>query len=219
MVNGYEQTYQAIVPLLKACDFADAAKRLGFSLVSEQLMTIDFLGRTYQITKAGVQLLADSANDTVHVNFLSVLVYYAVSKGSTEPLYDFCLMHNFAQGLFSSDNTSTLNWMTAPLRKEFSEDYQQFCDAAQELGMVYERSRVQGEYTWSYQLLPKMPIKVIYYDADDEFPCDIKILYDKTALQFLEFEPLAVLNGCFITTLAGIGKKVHNASLKSCKDT
>ncbi|MDR3161466.1 MAG: DUF3786 domain-containing protein [Spirochaetaceae bacterium] len=52
-------------------------------------------------------------------------------------------------------------------------------------------------------LLPRMPVKVVHYEADEEFPCEVKIFYDKTALNFLDFEPLAVLNGCFINALAG----------------
>jgi hypothetical protein len=80
--------------------------------------------------------------------------------------------------------------------------------------MEYAGSRVAGEYTWYYSLLPKIPIKVVYYEADDEFPCEVRIYYDKTVLQFIDFEPLAVLNGCFVGTLAAIGKKerspLHN---------
>lgn len=198
MKNGYEKTYEVVVPRLKGCDFPDAARRLGFDLIAKNTLSINFLGRTFEITQAGVRPL--DGRD-VSVNILSVLVYYTISKGDCEPLNDFCLLHYFSQGLFSNNGTGA-EWMTAPLRRKFGDDYQKFCAAATALGLVYEGSRVRGEYTWAYHLLPKMPIKVIYYEADDEFPGDVKILYDKTALNFLDFEPLAVLNGCFISTLA-----------------
>jgi hypothetical protein len=116
-------------------------------------------------------------------------------------------MHYFTHGLFTSNN-SGFDWMIEPLRKEFGTDYQKFHEAALELGMEYAGSRVAGEYTWYYSLLPKIPIKVVYYEADDEFPCEIRIYYDKTVLEFIDFEPLAILNGCFVGALAAIGKKV-----------
>ncbi|MDR1029909.1 MAG: DUF3786 domain-containing protein [Treponema sp.] len=203
MANGYEQTYKVIVPRLQDCNFIGAAKNLGFTLLSEDALSIDFLGRTYTVTKAGVRPVDEKE---VQVNILSVLVYYAISKGKGEPWYDFCLLHQFSQGLFTSKGPGT-NWQTAPLRKEFGASYQHFADTAAELGLIYEGSRVPGTHTWQYRLLPKIPVKVIYYEGDDEFPCDIHILYDKTAISFLDFEPLAVLNGCFINHLAAFGKR------------
>ncbi|MDR1300857.1 MAG: DUF3786 domain-containing protein [Treponema sp.] len=203
MVNGYEQTYKVIVPRLQGCNFITAAENLGFTLVSEDTLSIDFLGRTYTITKTGVRPVDDQE---VQVNILSVLVYYTISKGTGEPSYDFCLIHQFSHGLFTSKGPG-MNWQTAPLRKKFGASYQHFADTATELGLIYEGSRVPGTHTWHYRLLPKMPVKVIYYEGDDEFPCDITILYDKTAISFLDFEPLAVLNGCFINHLVSLEKR------------
>ena len=39
------------------------------------------------------------------------------------------------------------------------------------------------------------------YEADDEFPVEIQIMLDKTALDFLEFECLAFIVGCFVRAL------------------
>lgn len=139
------------------------------------------------------------------VNILSVLVYYAISPGTGAPLYDFCLMHHFSQGL-CTHKAPEADWQTEPLRKEFGSSYPHFADRVSKLGLTYGGSRAHGEYPWNYQLLPKMPVKVVYYEGDDAFPGDIKIFYDKTAISFLNFEPLAVLNGCFIHALAALGK-------------
>jgi hypothetical protein len=206
MKNGYEQTYDTIAPRLAGCDFSDAARRLGFTLASNDTLSIAFLGRTYEVTHQGIRP-ADGRE--VNVNILSVLVYYTISKGSCEPGRDFHLMHNFTHGLVTSNNPDS-DWMIEPLRKEFGEDHQKFHEAALELGMEYVGSRVDGEHTWYYPLLPKIPVKVVYYEADDEFSCEVRIFYDKTVLQFIDFEPLAVLNGCFVGALAEIGKKNRN---------
>lgn len=210
MANGYEQTYERIVPRLQTCTFPAAAENLGFTLVSEDTLSIDFLGRTYTITKAGVYPVDGRE---VQVNILSVLVYYAISPGTGEPLYDFCLMHHFSQGL-CTHKAPEADWQTEPLRKEFGSSYRHFADTVTQLGLMYAGSRVPGEYTWHYRLLPKMPIKVIYYEGDAEFPCDIKIFYDKTAISFLNFEPLAVLKGCFIHRLVSLGKARRNLEVQ-----
>ncbi|MDR3115158.1 MAG: DUF3786 domain-containing protein [Treponema sp.] len=202
MTNGYEQTYERIVPRLQTCNFPAAAETLGFTLVSKDRLSIDFLGRPYLITKEGV---CPADGGAVDINILSVLVYYTISQGAGALLYDFCLLHHFSHGLFTH-RAPGVNWQTEPLRKEFAPSYPHFVDTVTELGLVYEGSRVPGAYIWNYRLLPKIPVKVIYYAGDDEFPCDISIFYDKTAISFLDFEPLAVLNGCFVHVLASLGK-------------
>jgi hypothetical protein len=160
-------------------------------------MTIDFLGRKYEVDRDGVRPLDGKAVD---VNILSVLVYYAISKGNTEPQYDFALLNTFTGGLFSSGSSGT-DWMIAPILKAFGNDYELVRRAARNMGMIYEGSRSTGEHAWQYQLLPKIPVLIKYFEADDEFPCDIKIYYDKTALEFLDFEPLAVLNSCLVAAI------------------
>ncbi|MDR2634021.1 MAG: hypothetical protein LBC51_10440 [Treponema sp.] len=90
MRNGCEQTCERIVPSLQTCAFPAAAKNVGFTLVSEDTLSIDFLGRTYTITKARVSPVDAQEVD---VNILSVLVYYTISRGTGEPWYDFCLLH------------------------------------------------------------------------------------------------------------------------------
>jgi hypothetical protein len=197
MKNGYEKTYEVIAPRLRDVEFPYAALRLGFDLIDKYRMAIDFLGRKFEISREGVRPVD---GEPVNVNFRSVLVYYAISKGDTEPLYDFALLNTFT-GSLNTGGGDRSNWMVEPLRKACGDSYEKFRQAARDMGMTYEGSRMGGEHTWQYRLLPKIPVLIKYFEADDEFPCDIKIYYDKTVPEFLEFEPLAVLNGCLVSAI------------------
>jgi hypothetical protein len=209
MANGYEKTYEVIAPRLRNLEFPYAALRLGFDLIDKYRMSIDFLGRTYELSREGVCPLD---GDPVNVNFRSVLVYYAVSKGNTEPRYDFALLNTFTGSLHTGGGGRD-DWMTAPLRKVCGDSghdrsgYARFRQAARDMGMTYEGSRAAGEHTWQYRLLPKIPVLIKYFEADDEFPCDIKIYYDKTVPEFLDFEPLAVLNGCLVEAVTAVAER------------
>jgi hypothetical protein len=193
--NGYEKTYEAVAARLRTLEFPYAAKRLGFDLIDRYAMSIDFLGGSYRLSRDGVRP-ADGGN--VNVNVLSVLAYYALSPSSAEPLYDFALLNTFAGGLVSGGDSG---WMAAPLLRVCG-DHEKFRRIARDMGMVYEGSRVPGEHTWQYRLLPKIPVMIRYFEADEEFPCDVKIYYDKTVPEFLDFEPLAVLTSCLVSALA-----------------
>jgi hypothetical protein len=46
---------------------------------------------------------------------------------------------------------------------------------------------------WRFMALPNMPLELRFYDADEEFPAEAKVLYDLTAPNFLDLECLAAL--------------------------
>jgi hypothetical protein len=54
--------------------------------------------------------------------------------------------------------------------------------------------------------IDKIPMQVIYYEADDEFPCDIKVKFDGGAGRFIEFETLAFLYESFIHELVKLAR-------------
>ncbi|AEF80362.1 DUF3786 domain-containing protein [Leadbettera azotonutricia] len=195
MPNGYELTYEAVRPKLKACDFPDAALRLGLDLISPSRMEADFLGRRYEISKTGVRPLDGFP---VNPNSLSVLVYYAASRGNAKPGSDFRLLHNFAGPIFTGSGNQ---WMTSSLAQRYSSDYPGFCAAAKVLGFLPLEKTKRGEFSWRGPVLPCIPVQIAYFEADEEFPCEIKIYYDKSVSDYLEFEPLAVLTGCIAGAL------------------
>jgi hypothetical protein len=205
--KGHEKTYQWVIGLLKDADFEGAAKRLGLKLISKDELAVDFLGRVYSITRDAITVSSETINwDTgscaFEWNTKSVLGYYALSDADLEPANDFCLLKSFSHGVFESSSGALSH--KSPLNKVYGSDYNKFREAALELGMKDEGLQGAGK-KWHYDLLPKMPVKLIYYEGDDEFPTDIKIFFDKTAIEIYKFEPLAVLHGCFIQGLAAIG--------------
>ncbi|MDR2491568.1 MAG: DUF3786 domain-containing protein [Spirochaetaceae bacterium] len=198
--NNYDKIYFDILPYLAECDFVSAGRRLKFSGVSPERLTVTFCGRPFEVTKKAVRVLDGKK---IHNNFLSVLIYYTISKADCEPVYDFTLLANLSEGVFAGDRgPSWQNWQQKPLDERFGSDFGAFHQAALRMGMRYDGETAPLEHSYFFHVLPKMPVKVKYYEADEEFPVQVKIFWDKTATQFLTFEPLAVLNGCLISAIA-----------------
>ncbi|HHT9110608.1 MAG TPA: DUF3786 domain-containing protein [Candidatus Brocadiaceae bacterium] len=97
-------------------------------------------------------------------------------------------------------------WMTDSLGKIFSGDYEKFSETMCRLGGVFNGKLNSGGYSWLLEVLPKIPIQIVYYDGDDEFPCEVQILFDKNASRFMEFECLAFLEGCLVRALSMTAK-------------
>ena len=196
MFKGYEKNYQQIVCKLADCDFKEAAPRLGLDAPVGGVVKVPFLGREYAITSTGITV---TDGLPVHPNYLSTLVYYITSKGGAEGALGNSPLGYTPVTVALGD----LAWYSSTeLANEFGKDYNKFRDAMKALGAVPEESAKEKEYVWSYQILPKIPMKVIYYEADDEFPCEVKLKLDDCAKRFMEFEQLGFLCGCFATTLA-----------------
>jgi Domain of unknown function (DUF3786) len=192
--DGHESIFLELITKLSECDFQEAADRLGLEYMDGAIQ-VCFLKREYRITLDGVEPLD---GQPVNVNNRSVLLYYLLSKGQGEPENSNVLFESLVRMISGLNGQSRL--MNTPLERYFGNDYAKFSEAAVKLGGIEEESN-GGKHLWRFDALPKIPLKTIFYEADDEFPVDIQIMLDKTALQFLEFECLAFMVGCFVRAL------------------
>jgi hypothetical protein len=196
MNSGYEQIYESLILKLDKCDFVEVVERLGLSLQPNGTLSVNFLGREYEISSHGIN---PTDGKPVNVNNRSVLAYYLLSKGKSEPTYSYVPIYNLT-GVAITSSTNT-KWMTDQLGKTFSEDYATFSETICRLGGVFNGKLKSGGYSWLLEALPKILLQIVYYEGDDEFPCEVQILFDKNSSSFLEFECLAFLEGCLVRAM------------------
>jgi len=200
MQSGYDQIYLGVVARLAQCDLTEHARRLGFDLASGS-PAIGFLGRDFSVTARGVEPLDGLP---AHVNNRSVLGLYMLSEGSGIPGSSFVSLLDLAgtavRGAWDA------RWsMARGAAQEIGSDYRRLEQAAEMLGGTYEPTGA-STYTWFFQLLPKIPAQLVFHEGDDEFPPDMRLLFDVTAVRFLEFECLNVLSWCFFRALKMVAR-------------
>jgi hypothetical protein len=201
MGNGYEGIYTAIRPKLSGFDIAGNGVRLGGEPIDGGVR-VAFLGRYYIITEDGV---APEDGLPADVNSRSVLIYYITSKGSGDFLYDFALLHRLT-GMPDGHATPHTAFMIDPLVSEFGGDVSGFARAMESLGGWEVPALGAGKRAWQLCPLPKILSQIVFYEADDEFPADIQIMFDRTAPRFLDFECLAVMTGAMTRAIIGAGR-------------
>jgi len=204
MKTGHEKNYDYLITLLPTADFSKAAT-LGFSETGADSARITFLRRDYRMRRHGVDDLGGESK--AHINCRGVLIYYLTHGGEGEPAGAFQLLHQFSSGIFTGGGKD-LNWMARSLAKIFSGKRETGLAAFRRtmtvLGAMETAAKASADASFFYLLLPKLPVQIDYYAADDEFPCEVKFLYDQRALDFLPFETLAVAGGCLIGEIAHI---------------
>ncbi|MFH1489461.1 MAG: DUF3786 domain-containing protein, partial [Pseudomonadota bacterium] len=52
-----------------------------------------------------------------------------------------------------------------------------------------------GDARIHFQALPRIPLLLVFYDGDEEFPASCKLLFDRSAPLWLDMECLAALGG------------------------
>ncbi|MDR2490291.1 MAG: DUF3786 domain-containing protein [Spirochaetaceae bacterium] len=215
MEKGFEITYNWVKKLLNDCDFSDCSKRLGLKQASESSVLINFFDRTYKISHNNIELIEQKTIWTVNseayeFDLKSILGYYVLSEANVEPVYEFCTFEQFSGGVFR-ENLSPIE--SNKLRDIFNYDYKNFEKVMKLFNMEYENGNRDGKYLWNYAILPKIPVKFIFYEGDDEFPSKMQILYDKNTIKIFKFEQLAVLHISIIQTILSIGKINSNGRL------
>jgi len=206
MRTGHEKNYDYLVTLLPGCDFSKAAA-LGFFETDADSARIAFLRRDYRLGRRGVDDLGGAGK--AHINCRGVLIYYLTQGGVGEPAGEFQLLHQFSSGIFTGDGKD-LNWMARSLAKIFGGERETGLAACRRamaiLGAEETTASASADASFFYRLLPKLPARIDYYAADDEFPCEVKFLFDQRALDFLPFETLAVAAGCLVGEIAHIAR-------------
>ena len=202
MERGYDRIYRTLLPRLAGHDVAQNGLRLGGRPAGDGV-SIQFLGRDYIITKDGVEPADGKPAD---VNSLSVLIYYVTSSGSGDFSYDFALLNRLT-GMIDGQNSLANGIMNGPLIRELKDDYGRFERAMRGLGGTEIPVSGSGKHVWQLLPLPKILSQLVFYEADEEFPVDIQIMFDKSAPRFLDFECLAFMSGAMVHAIIRAGRE------------
>ncbi len=79
-----------------------------------------------------------------------------------------------------------------PLLGLFQGDYQKSVEALLRMGAVAAEGFPTRD-AWVIYLLPKIPVAILYWPRDEEFPARLKALFDSTADQYLDVESIMFL--------------------------
>ena len=88
-----------------------------------------------------------------------------------------------------------------PLKKVFGQNLSGFSDAAAKL---HATAIENGDAAFEFKVLPAVPLQLILWKADDEFPAEANILFDSTIGQILSPEDVAWLAGMVVYRLMAL---------------
>ena len=189
----FEETYQNYLTQLAGIDFAFRAETLGIEIRDGEAF-VPLVGKTYRVSPKGV--FDPSGQEPNHAVSILLCRYLLLCpekepKGDQWVTYkDFRDAAPFVGGFVNNTEKA--------LVKNFSNRLRELEEACQSLGGRPADLGLSYDIVCRFDVLPKIPILLLFNDADEEFPAQGSLLFQEKAAGFLDMECLAIL-GWFLT--------------------
>lgn len=198
--NGYEGIYQWVVEGLAGFDLVGNAPHLGLEANDDGSVRVNFLNREY-LVKADGAYAADGK--PAGINHRSVVAHYAMSPGRGEPSLEFVSLSKKSGTVSASQSAFQRESVSNPLRRKFETDQPALEAAVARIGGQTAGRDESGGLAWVFFPFPKLPLKLVYHEADEEFEAEFRLLYDSRCTDFMEFEAVAFVGGLLVEELLG----------------
>ncbi len=186
--SNWEQYSQKQVAALAEADLASQAPALGLTVDEQGRVPVAFFGRDYLVSNRDIE-----ARDGQPVTWShkGVLAHYLLSLGRGSLTGEYLPIGRLT-GIVTSGSGPSDN-LVKPLTEKFGADYQAFTEAARKIGGRSEGRSPSGGEQWLFTPLPYLPIQVIFFEADEEFEAEVKVLFDSSAPIFVAYEVLELV--------------------------
>ena len=197
VAGGYKSIYEDLLKRLAVADIESSASKLDLVLNEVGEAEVPFCGTTYLISRAGLRR-ADGQNILNAAG--SALIRYVLRGSRSQPGGQFVTLAMLAGPLFKQGSYST-SALERPIIKRFQGRTPELLTIAGPFGGKQGGEAGLGSVSLIFDLLPHIPLQLIFYDRDEEFPAHANLLFDSNATQVIDFETLAVLITLWVNDL------------------
>jgi hypothetical protein len=178
------------------------SNRSGFELEDETCLRVPFLNRIYQVYFPDFEFTDSADKDSeVPIQEQIIILHYMLAPA---------VQHSAGQWVAYREIPGASFYFSAfvkraidPLKNVFGQNSAGLSEAAAHLK---GRAIDAGDVGFEFNILPNVPLQLILYAADEEFPAEANILFDRTIGEILSPEDIAWLAGMLVYRLIAISK-------------
>jgi hypothetical protein len=164
------------------------------------ILTLDFLNRRIMITWPDCDISYAKSGDEVPIQQQVLLLHYLIGAKGSVISREWIAYQEVPDGKFYLD--AFLRRAKNPMVQGFGMQPESLVKLATE---VYGAKPLdQGDISVVIQALPMVPVALILWKGDDEFPPEGTILFDRSISDILSAEDIAWLAGMIIYPLMGM---------------
>ena len=166
------------------------------------VLTMDFLNRKVSITWPDLKIAFKDSGEELPIQQQVLLLHYLNGSKGSRVTGEWIAYQEVPDGKFYLD--AFLRRAKNPMVQGFGNQPELLVNLATE---VYgARPLDQGDLSVIVQALPMVPVALILWKGDEEFPPEGTILFDRSISNILSAEDIAWLAGMIIYPLLGMAK-------------
>ena len=199
----FEETYTNYLAQIAGLDFKKIAPQLSAEMDGDE-MIIPFFGEPHRISAAGIN---GPSGKRPNFSVCVVLFKYLLLCPDHDPVEndwvsfkDFRDSAPFAGAFF--------NYTEVPLAEYFSGQVNQLEAASRKINGHPPSATYSYDLCMQFDALPKIPVLMLFNDADKEFPAQCAVLFERRAEKYLDMECLAMVGMLLFEYLKAAEKAV-----------
>ncbi|RGD66237.1 DUF3786 domain-containing protein [Lachnospiraceae bacterium OF09-6] len=165
---------------------------------------LKYIGKKYRITRAdGTIEYEDHMEWKICKEYTIVMTIYDLLCYSGEkPLPPFTGQWQPVAGFAAAGSSPSAEVFAHKYEKVFSGRVEEIRQACLSLGGIQKPRLAGADLTMEMPVVPYFSVLFQFWDADEEFPAKILILWDKVSMSYLHFETTYYLQGDLLETIA-----------------
>lgn len=196
MENNYKRVSRELEEEIKRVNLKEAAGAIGGSYDDRNgggVIRLKMMNNEYEVRKEGLFLNDKYCQDS----WTKIIIYdYVRRKGNTHLTGDWVSLGHFPDA--ASHTKAFQKKAESKIAEKFNSNISGLKERCKELEGVEVQGKIKADYVSGFKLLPRVPMYVCFWDADEEFPASCKLHVDSSAEAYIDIEYLAYLLEWFV---------------------
>ncbi len=185
---AYQESYRLAGAKLQAADIADLCRRSGARQLDARTIALAYLGEEVQLNLGTTEF----SNTELTIRDKLIMLHYLVTANGRPPTGQTITFKELPEGI--TYYPTFAKRAVRPLLDSFAAQPAQLIEVAERLGGVKVE---MGDASVTIPALPRVPLTLVLWRGDAEFPPEGSILFDSGITGYLPTEDITVL--CEIT--------------------
>ena len=195
--NGvFKQTYRDYLEQVNGLDFKSLEQKLGVKINGSDVI-VPLFGRPYRVSKKGI---IDQADERPSFEICVMLFKYLLLNRAGYPEDKEWVSYRDLR-----DSGPLTAFFRDEVENAISRTYTGRLKSLKAAGELLEGvppdMDLPYDLSMQFNLLPRVPILMLFNDVDDEFPAKCSVLFERRAENYLDAECLAIAGKVLFTTL------------------
>ena len=184
----FEETYREYLKQIAGTNFEPLAEVIGVA-VEKGKITIPFFEKPYVVAEKSIT--GPSDKQPPFGVCVVLCKYLLLCPEAATPEDDWAAYRDFKDA--GPLTVFFANSVERPLAEHFARRLTELEKACKTLGGLAPDIELTYDFCTQFNALPRVPVLLLYNDADDEFPAHCSMLFRRGSDQFLDAESLAIL--------------------------